>query len=67
MGESDQPIEPHACCSRYRAEYLAKVCTKPILVLCYNKALAKRLEHWMKEKGVANKVIVQNFHAWCYR
>jgi len=51
----------------YRAEYLAKVCTKPILILCYNKALAKRLEHWMKEKGVANKVVVQNFHAWCYR
>ncbi|MEE4239000.1 MAG: 3'-5' exonuclease, partial [Anderseniella sp.] len=51
----------------YRAEYLAKVCSKPILILCYNKALAKRLEHWMKEKGVANKVIVQNFHAWCYR
>jgi superfamily I DNA and RNA helicase len=51
----------------YRAEYLAKVCTKPILILCYNKALAKRLEHWMKEKGVANKAVVQNFHAWCYR
>jgi len=51
----------------YRAEYLAKVCTKPILILCYNKALAKRLEHWMQEKGVADKVIVQNFHAWCYR
>ena len=39
----------------YRAEYLAKVCTKPILILCYNKALAKRLEHWMQEKGVADK------------
>ncbi len=51
----------------YRAEYLAKVCTKPILILCYNKALAKRLEHWMKEKGVAEKVIVQNFHAWCHK
>jgi hypothetical protein len=51
----------------YRAEYLAKVCTKPILILCYNKALAKRLEHWMQEKGVADKVVVQNFHAWCYR
>lgn len=51
----------------YRAEYLAKVCTKPILILCYNKALAKRLEHWMKGKGVADKVVVQNFHAWCYR
>lgn len=51
----------------YRAEYLAKVCAKPILILCYNKALAKRLEHWMQEKGVADKVIVQNFHAWCHR
>ena len=51
----------------YRAEYLAKVCTKPILILCYNKALAKRLEYWMQAKGVANKVIVQNFHAWCHR
>ncbi|WP_211208664.1 3'-5' exonuclease [Thiobacillus thioparus] len=51
----------------YRAEYLAKVCTKPILILCYNKSLAKRLEHWMQEKGVADKVVVQNFHAWCHR
>ena len=50
-----------------RAEYLAKVCTKPILILCYNKALGKRLEHWMQTKGVADKVIVQNFHAWCHR
>lgn len=51
----------------YRAEYLARVCTKPVLILCYNKALAKRLEHWMQEKGVADKVVVQNFHAWCHR
>lgn len=51
----------------YRAEYLAKVSSKPILILCYNKALAKRLEHWMQEKGVADKVVVQNFHAWCHR
>ncbi len=51
----------------YRAEYLAKACSKPILILCYNKALAKRLEHWMREKGVGDKVIVQNFHTWCRR
>jgi hypothetical protein len=51
----------------YRAEYLAKVCSKPILIICYNKSLAKRLEHWMHEKGVADKVVVQNFHAWCHR
>lgn len=51
----------------YRAEHLAKVCVKPILVLCYNKALARRLEHWMHVKGVADKVHIGTFHAWCRR
>lgn len=51
----------------YRAEYLAKASTKPVLVLCYNKALAKRLKAWMCEKGVAGKVVVESFHAWCHR
>lgn len=51
----------------YRAEHLARTCTKPILVLCYNKALARRLEHWMHVKGVANKVHIGTFHAWCHR
>ncbi len=51
----------------YRAEYLARACSKPILVLCYNKSLARRLKHWMHEKGVDHKVIVENFHAWCHR
>lgn len=49
----------------YRAEQLAKVCVKPILVLCYNKALAGRLIHWMASKGVADKVHVRTFHSWC--
>lgn len=49
----------------YRAEQLAKVCVKPILVLCYNKALAGRLMHWMSSKGVADKVHVRTFHSWC--
>lgn len=51
----------------YRAEHLARTCVKPILILCYNKALARRLEHWMLAKGVADKVHVGNFHAWCHR
>ena len=38
---------------------LAKVCTKPILILCYNKALAKRLEHWMLDKGVADRLCAE--------
>lgn len=50
----------------YRAEQLAKVCVKPILVLCYNKTLAGRLSHWMSSKGVGDKVHVRSFHSWCF-
>ena len=50
----------------YRAEQLAKVCVKPILVLCYNKTLASRLTHWMTTKGVTDKVHVRSFHSWCH-
>lgn len=50
----------------YRAEQLAKMCTKPILVLCYNKTLAGRLAHWMSSKGVSDKVHVRTFHSWCH-
>jgi superfamily I DNA/RNA helicase len=49
----------------YRAEHLAKACSRPILVLCYNRLLARRLEQWMQAKGVADKVHVHTFHAWC--
>ncbi|WP_218152147.1 DEAD/DEAH box helicase [Nitrosomonas communis] len=51
----------------YRAKHLAKDCTKPILVLCYNKVLAKRIEHWVQQKEIADKVNVLTFHAWCHR
>lgn len=49
----------------YRAEHLAKVCSRPILVLCYNRLLAQKLEHWMRTKGIMDKVHVHTFHAWC--
>lgn len=49
----------------YRAEHLAKVCSRPILVLCYNRLLAQRLEQWMQIKGISDKVHVHTFHAWC--
>lgn len=49
----------------YRAEQLAKVCVKPILVLCYNKTLALKLRQWMESKGIADRVHVRTFHAWC--
>ena len=49
----------------YRAEHLAQICQRPILVLCYNRTLAKRLERTMAAKGLAGKVVVHNFHQWC--
>ncbi len=51
----------------YRAQHLAKACSRPILVLCFNRLLAQRLEHWMQVKGIADKVHVHTFHAWCRR
>lgn len=50
----------------YRAEQLAKICAKPILVLCYNRSLASRLAHWMSSKGIEDKVHVRTFHGWCH-
>jgi len=51
----------------YRAEHLAKVCQRPILVLCYNRTLATKLASAMEAKGVQDKVNVVHFHAWCVR
>lgn len=51
----------------YRAEYLAKAAIRPILVLCYNRTLAARLAATIEEKGLAEKVHVYSFHAWCVR
>ncbi len=49
----------------YRCIHLAKVMTKPILVLCYNKTLAERLAAMVKAGGVTHGVHVRSFHAWC--
>ena len=51
----------------YRAELLAKASgqAKPILVLCYNKALAEKLQSVMASKGLDARVLVRNFHRWC--
>jgi hypothetical protein len=49
----------------FRALQLARIMAKPILVLCYNKTLASRLDQLVGERGLADKVSVRNFHAWC--
>ncbi len=49
----------------YRAEQLAKVCARPVLVLCFNRALRLRLADTMRAKQLHDKVDVRNFHSWC--
>ena len=50
----------------YRAEHLAKLpSAKPILVLCYNKPLAQKLDAQFAAKGLADRVHARNFHKWC--
>ena len=49
----------------FRCEQLAKSTDKPILVLCYNVALAAKLEQLMMTRGLGERVVVRNFHRWC--
>ncbi len=50
----------------FRASHLARVLNKPILVLCYNRTLAARLEQLIASRQLADKVQVYNFHRWCH-
>jgi Superfamily I DNA and RNA helicases len=49
----------------YRCQRLAETLNKPILVLCYNVALAAKLEHMIAERGLSERVTVRHFHGWC--
>lgn len=49
----------------YRAEHLAQICKRPILILCYNKTLARRLTRTMASRQLIEKVKVHTFHQWC--
>jgi superfamily I DNA/RNA helicase len=49
----------------YRAAWLAQALEQPILVLCFNVALAAKLRHLIADRGLGAKVSVYNFHAWC--
>lgn len=71
LGEGHRVI--HGCAGSgktlvlgYRAERLAQVATKPILVLCYNQSLARRIGRTMQEKGLDAKVHTHHFHQWCH-
>jgi len=49
----------------YRCERLAPVLQKPVLVLCYNRPLAAKLQGAIKLKNLDRKVHVRTFHSWC--
>jgi hypothetical protein len=51
----------------FRAEQLAAAtrADKPILVLCYNRALAGRIEAMLRSRGADERIVVRTFHAWC--
>ncbi|NIF70922.1 AAA family ATPase [Burkholderia sp. Ap-962] len=49
----------------YRAEYLASLSEKPILILCFSEPLSRRLKSWMDAKGLNRKVDARSFHGWC--
>lgn len=50
----------------FRCERLAPVLNKPVLVLCYNAALAAKLQSVIKLKQLDQKVSVRTFHGWCF-
>lgn len=49
----------------YRCLHLAQQISKPILVLCFNVALATKLQQLLQEKGMGDRIVVRNFHRWC--
>ncbi|ASO91068.1 TPA: AAA family ATPase [Escherichia coli] len=53
----------------HRCQELAKKndSEKPILVICYNITLAKKLRSMFINHPFAEKIKVKNFHAWCFQ
>lgn len=49
----------------HRCLQLARVAPRPVLVLCYNRSLAERLDSMLHARGVSDRVQVSNFHRWC--
>lgn len=53
----------------FRAQHLAQQAPpggQPVLVLCYNRPLADRIQHMLQERGVdPSQVSARTFHAWC--
>lgn len=48
----------------YRCLHLAKLMNKPVLVLCYNVALAARLRALIAQHGIDDRINVYSIHRW---
>lgn len=50
----------------FRCLHLAETMRKPILVLCYNVALAAKLQDFMHQHKISDATVtVRHFHGWC--
>jgi superfamily I DNA/RNA helicase len=51
----------------FRAQHLLPVARpeRPILVLCFNRALSQRIEAMLRKRGADERVQVRTFHSWC--
>ena len=51
----------------FRAQHLAATARpeRPILVLCFNRTLADRIDSLLRKRGIDERVQVRTFHAWC--
>jgi superfamily I DNA/RNA helicase len=51
----------------HRAQHLAAGTrpAQPVLVLCFNRALADRIDAQLRQRGVDERVQVRTFHSWC--
>ncbi len=51
----------------FRAQHLAAAARadQPVLVLCFNRTLADRIDALLRQRGVDERVQVRTFHGWC--
>ncbi|MFO1219997.1 MAG: 3'-5' exonuclease [Burkholderiaceae bacterium] len=51
----------------HRAQHLAAAARpdQPVLVLCFNRALADRIDAQLRQRGIDERVQVSTFHRWC--
>jgi hypothetical protein len=72
MGEGHRVIHGAAGSGKtmiliYRAQVLAAAARadQPVLVLCFNRTLAGRIDAMLRQRGVDERVQVRTFHSWC--